>query len=118
MESYDSDVIFIHGEAAEIRFEHLRRLDQVPMAKAPPRPTKCATLVYERHLEPEEYIRPIVIVPGKHYYEIPYQNIVRGWLTKDRYIISTICISGHDRVSEWIKAGIADTRGRVWFVDP
>ena len=118
MENYDSDVIFIHGEAAEIRFGYLRRLQQVPMAKAPPKPTKCATLVYKHYLEPEAYIKPIVVLPGKHYSDIPHQIEVRGWLASERYIITTMLISGRDRVSKWFNVGIADTRGRIWFVDP
>jgi hypothetical protein len=118
MEYYDSDVIFMHGEAAEIRYGYLTRLNQVPMAKAPPRPTKCATLVYKHYIEPEVYIRPIVVMPGKHYSDIPNQNVVRGWRTKERYMICTMLISERDRGSEWFKAGIADVRGRIWFVDP
>ena len=118
MENYNSDVIFIRGEAAEIRYGYLKRLNQAPMAKAPLRPTKCATLVYKHYIEPEVYIRPIVVMPGKHFSDILHQNAVRGWRTTERYMICTILISERDRVSEWFKAGIADTRGRIWFVDP
>jgi len=113
-----SDVIFIRGEAIELRYEALDELRQAPTAKFPPAPAKYKTLVYEHHTKPESYIKPLVILRGKHYYDIKFQGTLRGWQSGKRYMIQTMLLSDRDYASEWIKAGITDTRGRVWFVNP
>ena len=118
METYNSDVIFIHGEPEEIRYEQLESLTQVEMAKEPKKIAKYSTLIFEHHLEPENYIQPIVIMPGKHLYDIKYQGRIRGWLTAERYLIFTTLLNSRDYSSAWIQAGIMDKRGRIWFVDP
>ena len=118
MENYESDVIFIHGKPEEIRYEQLEKLTQLAMANEPKKPAKCSTLVYEHYIAPENYIQPIVIIPGRHLWDIEYQGLVRGWLTIQRYMILTLLMSGRDYSSAWIKAGVMDTRGRIWFVDP
>jgi len=86
------------------------------MAKTIPKPTKFGTLICEDHVK-ENYIKPIVILPGKHYDAVNDQESLRGWGTTDRYYLCTVLIFERDRASEWIKAGIADTKGRIWFVD-
>jgi hypothetical protein len=118
METYDSDVIFIHGEPREIRYGQLEHLTQATISKEFKKLPKHSTLVCEHHLKPEDYIMPIVILPGKHFSDIKYQGLVRGWLTDERYLILTVLLSKRDYNSEWIKAGIMDTRRRIWFVDP
>lgn len=120
MEDYNSDVIFIRAEPREVRYKYLKTLSHVPMAKVAPRVTKLGTLIYEDHVD-ENYLRPIVILPGKHFDAVTHQNALRGWGTdgiKDRFYLLTVLVFERDRVSEWFKAGISDTKGRIWFVDP
>ena len=117
MEDYNSDVIFIRREPREVRYRNLGRLVQVHMAGTIPKPTKLGTLICEDHVD-EDYIKPIVILPGKHYDAVKRQESLRGWGTMDRYYLCTVLIFERDRMSEWIKAGVTDTKGRIWFVDP
>lgn len=117
MKGYVSDTAFLDKRMVEIRYKKLEKLTYAKMAKTPRKPAKTSTLICEYHLN-EGYIKPILILPGRHYDEVPHQNDLRSPDTSDPYYLHTVLLKGLDHTAAWIKDGITDTRGRIWFVDP
>ncbi len=118
MENYDSDVLVIDEVVTELRYGYLQKLSQVPIAEAPPKPSKNLTLVYEAYICPEYFVKPIVAIPGNHLKDVQYQYEYRGRVEREMYFIKTVLLSQNDRITKWFSSGIADKRGRIWFVDP
>ncbi len=104
-------VIYIHGKPAEIRIEPLVQLTTIKPH------FRDMTLVYKHYLYPDDFISPVVVLPGKHF-EYADPIYLHGTRKENRYILEAMLLSESDKESEWLSKGIRDKRGRVWFVDP
>jgi hypothetical protein len=116
-ETVFTGLIIIHGKPAEVRFEQLEKLTTINAATLPRRHYRDMTLVYKHHICPDEYLSPIVALPGKHF-EYADPLYLQGLRKGSWYVLETLLLSESDKEADWMAKGIRDQRGRVWFVDP